>query len=174
MRRISVKVIMNATPESPAATRTIRRRWFAGLAALGGLGLLAAQVPAHAWRRHGALDPQEKARRLEYRINRMVQRLGGTPEQTQRLVAIAGAAMADLQPLRAQARQARMQGLQLLAAPVIDRAALEQQRAAQVQAFDARSRRMLQAMADAADVLTPEQRARLAARMQSRMQRLPG
>jgi Spy/CpxP family protein refolding chaperone len=79
--------------------------------------------------------------------------------------------MADLRPLREQARQARLRSLQLLAAPTIDRAALEQQRQLQVQAVDARSGRTMQAMADAAQVLTPEQRAKVAARMQARMQR---
>jgi Spy/CpxP family protein refolding chaperone len=165
---------MNNPPESPAAPTNSRRRWFAGIAALGGLGLLGAQVQAHGWGRHGALDPEERARRLDYRIGRVVRDVGGTAEQKQRLVAIASAAMADLQPLREQARQARLRSLQLLAAPVIDRSALEQQRLLQVQALDARSRRTVQAMADAAEVLTPEQRAKVAERMQSRMQRRLG
>jgi len=59
----------------------------------------------------------------------------------------------------------------LLAAPTIDRAALEQVRVAQMQSADARSRRTLQAMADAAEVLTPEQRAKAAERMRRRMER---
>ena len=165
---------MNNPPESPATPTNSRRRWFAGIAALGGLGLLGAQVQAHGWGRHGALDPEERARRLDYRIGRLVRDVGGTAEQKQRLVAIASAAMADLQPLREQARQARLRSLQLLAAPVIDRSALEQQRLLQAQALDARSRRTVQAMADAAEVLTPEQRAKVAERMQSRMQRRLG
>jgi periplasmic protein CpxP/Spy len=160
---------VNATPESRATPRNSGRRWFAGLLALGGLGPIAAQVPAQGWGRRGALDPQERSRRLDYRIGRLVQDVGGTPEQQQQLVAIASAAMADLQPLREQARQARLRSLQLLAGPMIDRVALEQQRALQVQAVDARSRRTLQAMADAAEVLTPEQRAKVAARMQARI-----
>jgi len=165
---------MNSAPESPLPPRSSRRRWFAGLAALGGLGLIAAQMPARGWGRHDALDPQERARRLAWRIGRLVDDVGGTQDQKDRLVAIATAALADLRPLREQARQARLRGLALLAAPVIDRAALEQQRAAQMQAADARSQRILQAMADAAEVLTPQQRAQAAQRMQSRMQRAPG
>jgi periplasmic protein CpxP/Spy len=159
------------TPDSPEAPSSSRRRWFAGLAALGGIGLLGAQASAHAWGRHGALDPEERARRLDYRIGRMVRDIGGTPQQKERLVAIASAAMADMRPLREQAREARLRGLEILAAPVIDRRALEQQRALQIQAADARSRRMMQAMADSADVLTPEQRVKLAARMKQRMDR---
>ena len=148
-----------------------RRRWFAGLAALGSLGLLGAQAQAHGWGRQGRLDPEERARRLEWRIGRLVQDLGGTAEQKSRLVAIAGAAMADLRPLRDQARQARLRGLELLSAPVIDKAALEQARLAQMHAADARSRRMTQAWADAAEVLTPPQRVQAAARLKERMER---
>jgi Spy/CpxP family protein refolding chaperone len=160
---------MNSAPEPSPAPQSSRRRWFAGLAALGGLGLFATQVPARGWGRGAALDPEERARRLDYRIGRLVKEVGGTPDQKDRLVAIAAAARADLQPLGQQARQARLHSLELLAAPLIDRAALEQQRALQMQAADARSRRMLQAMADAAEVLTPEQRARAAERLKSRM-----
>lgn len=165
---------MNPTPESLAAPHSSRRRWFAGLAALGGLGLLGAQVHAQGWGRRGALDPQERARRLDWRIGRLMKDVGGTPQQKDRLVAIISASMADSRPLREQARQARLRSLELLAAPVIDRAALEQQRALQIQAVDARSRRTLQAMAEAAEVLTPEQRATVVARLKLRLQGSPG
>jgi Spy/CpxP family protein refolding chaperone len=100
-----------------------------------------------------------------------VHAVGATSQQKDRLVAIATAALADLRPLREQQRASRLRGMQLLAAPTIDRAALEQVRVAQMQAADARSRRMVQAMADAAEVLTPEQRAKAAERMQRRMER---
>ncbi|HWP12553.1 MAG TPA: Spy/CpxP family protein refolding chaperone [Ramlibacter sp.] len=160
------------TPSSEnSAQPDSRRRWFAGLAALGGLGLLSAQAHAHGWGRRQPLDPEEMARRLDWRIGRMVQDAGGTPQQKERLVAIATAALAELKPLREQMRQSRRAGLELLAAPVVDRRALEQLRTTQMQVADARSRRMLQAMADAAEVLTPEQRVKVAERMKQRMDR---
>ncbi|MEO5670455.1 MAG: Spy/CpxP family protein refolding chaperone, partial [Ramlibacter sp.] len=89
----------------------------------------------------------------------------------ERLVAIATAAMADLKPLRDQMRQVRRAGIDLLAATVIDRRSLEQLRVTQMQAADARSRRMVQAFADAADVLTPEQRLKVAEHLKRRMDR---
>lgn len=159
---------MNPTPapESP------RRRWFAGLAALGGLSLLGVQAHAHGWRGRGEpLDPEEMARRLDWRVGRLVKDAGGTPQQKDRLVAIATAALAELKPLREQARATRRRGLELLAAPAVDRNGLEQLRVTQMQLADARSRRVLQAMADAADVLTPEQRTKVAERMKQRMER---
>lgn len=80
------------------------------------------------------------------------------------------AALDALRPLRDQRRAARARGRDLLGAPTIDRAALEQARAAQMQAADAASRRMAQAMADATEVLTPEQRAKAVDRMKRRME----
>lgn len=162
---------MTSDPERASPPENPRRRWFAGLAALGGLSLLGAQAHAHGWRRSGPLDPDEMARRLDYRIGRLMREVGGTPQQKDRLVAIAVAARADLQPLREQTRQARLRELDLLAAPTIDRFALEQVRVAQMQAADARSRRVLQARADAAEVLTPEQRTQVAARFKQRIER---
>ncbi len=161
---------MRSEPE-PSAPENPRRRWFARLAAVGGLGLLSAQAHAHGWGRRGALDPEEMARRLDYRVGRLVRDVGGTQQQKDRLVAIALAAQADLRPLRDQRRQARLLELDLLAAPVIDRVALERARVARMQAADARSRRVLQARADAAEVLTPEQRSQLAARLKQRIER---
>ena len=158
---------MNPTP----APDSSRRRWFAGLAALGGLGLLGAKAQAHGWRRGEPLDPEEMARRLNWRIGRLVNDAGGTPQQKDRLVAIATAALAELKPLREQARAARRRGLELLASPSVDRVGLEQLRVTQVQLADARSRRVLQAMTDAADVLTPEQRTKVAERLKQRMER---
>jgi len=158
------------TPSDDSLPGTTRR-WFAGLAALGGLGLLGTQAQAHGWGRRHHLDPQELARRLDWRISRLIKDVGGTPEQKDRLVAIWTAALAELRPLREQMRQARRAGLELLAVPVIDRRALEQLRATQMQIADAKSRRTVQAMADAAEVLTPEQRAKVAERMKQRMER---
>ena len=77
--------------------------------------------------------------------------------------------MADLRPMHAQFRQAHARAHELLMAPTIDRAALEQLRAAQMQQMDVISRRILAAVEDAADVLTPEQRAKFAQHLRSRM-----
>ena len=156
-------------PQQPGNTR---RRWFAGLAALGGLGLLGAQAQAHGWGRRRRLDPEEMARRLDWRIGRLVQEAGGTP-------AAEGPAGGDRHRgagrpsgrCASRCGKPRRAGLDLLAAPVIDRRALEQLRATQMQVADARSRRMVQAMADAAEVLTPEQRVKVAERLKQRMDR---
>jgi Spy/CpxP family protein refolding chaperone len=155
--------------DTSSTTRPSRRLWFAGLAALGGLGVLGAAAAQGVG--VGRLDPEERARRMEWRISRFIANVGGTPDQKDRLVAIAHAAAADIAPLRDQERQARRQGLQLLTSATVDRAALETTRAAGLQAADARSRRLVQALADAADVLTPDQRTKAAQQMMQRMNR---
>jgi Spy/CpxP family protein refolding chaperone len=71
--------------------------------------------------------------------------------------------------LHEQRRQTYARAHTLLMTPVDDRAALEQLRTAHVQQFDAGSRRILEAVADAADVLTPEQRLRFAGHLRQLM-----
>jgi Spy/CpxP family protein refolding chaperone len=59
----------------------------------------------------------------------------------------------------------RQKSIELLSANPIDTNALEQVRASQIQFMDEQSKRMSQAMLEAAQVLTPEQRAQLAKMM---------
>jgi Spy/CpxP family protein refolding chaperone len=162
------------TADQPRSTTGMGRRRLAGLAALGGLALVSLKAHAQGmggWGRSRSRDPQEMARRLEHGISHMIRELGGTTEQKDKLVAIAMAALTDAQPLRDQLREARRKGLSLLAAATIDKAALEQLRATQLQAMDGLSKRLLQSMTDSAEVLTPEQRIKLSERMQRRMER---
>ena len=89
--------------ETASSTRAMGRRRLAGLAALGGLALVSLKAHAQGmggWRRGRSRDPQAMARRLEHGIGHMISELGGTPEQKDKLVAIARAALADVQPLR--------------------------------------------------------------------------
>jgi Spy/CpxP family protein refolding chaperone len=67
--------------------------------------------------------------------------------------------------------EARRRGLELLSAPSVDRNALEAVRVQQMQAVDAASKRLTRALADAADVLTPEQRKTVAERFARRRRR---
>jgi periplasmic protein CpxP/Spy len=157
--------------ESSPLPADSRRRWMAGLAAFGGLGLLSLRANAQGAGWRDRPDPEERARRLDWRIGRLVQEVGGTQQQQERLAAIASAARAELKPLRDQSRELRRQRLDLLATPVIDRVALERARVAEMQLKDARSRRTLQAMADAAEVFTPEQRVKVAEHMKQRTDR---
>ncbi len=105
---------------------------------------------------HGKIDPAQAEKRMQHMLKRLVP--DATAEQKTKLNAIAKAAFTDLRPIQEKSRESRAQGLKLLAQASIDRNALEQVRQTQQQLADQRSRRMTQAFADAAEVLTPAQR----------------
>lgn len=182
---------MNETPNAdrahndPTAPRTdgsrtnAKRRWtIAGLAA-GSIALAGAAWHAHArahaaafgrhgW--HGPIYPESMGRRIDAMVAWALADIDAAPEQRARIAAIAKAAANDLAPLRERHREARRKSLELLAAPTIDRAQLEALRVEQMQLGDTVTRRMLQALLDAADVLNAEQRALLVQKWRQRRQ----
>ena len=109
---------------------------------------------------HGKMDPAHAEKRMQHMLKRLVP--DATAEQKTKLDTIAKAAFTDLRPIQEKSREARAQGMKLLAQPTIDRNALEQVRQTQQQLADQRSRRVTKAFADAADVLTPAQRVKAA------------
>lgn len=156
---------MNDLTRLHLKTRTLRLVAASLLATCSMVGVAQAEEapPARGW--HGmhmreGMDPARAGQHLERMIARLVP--DATPDQKTRLHAIAKAAMGDLQALREKQRALRGQGMKLLAQPVIDRAAIERLRAEKMQIAEARSKRMSQAWADAAEVLTPAQRAKAA------------
>jgi periplasmic protein CpxP/Spy len=124
----------------------------------------------HGGPRHGAgpMTPERAEARIDRMAERLVEAVDGTPEQKQKVGEIAKAAAGEVRELRKQAGDLRRRGLELLQAPTIDRAAIESLRSQQMTVADAISKRVATAFADVAEVLTPEQRVKLAERMQSR------
>lgn len=125
----------------------------------------------HGWGRGGPVDPQQMAARVDRMVERVLSQVGASDAQKQKVASIAKGAITELAPMREKMREARREGMALLAAPTIDRAAIERMRAARLQDMDALSRRISTAMADAAEVLDAEQRAKLKAGLERRMGR---
>lgn len=163
----------DASAEKPSGPHSKHRRRFWKRAALfAGLGTLfavaGAKVMAHG-HGHGfgpGGDPEMMRKMGETGLRHMLSRAGASDEQQAKVVAIMDAAFKDLQPMREQHMAARKSLAGLMARPTVDRVALEAIRAEQIRLADAASKRMTQAMADSAEVLTPAQRAKLAERMQ--------
>lgn len=118
----------------------------------------------HGMRDRMSADPAMQERLLERRTSHMLDAVEATPEQRSRVMAIAKAAFKDIAPMRAQAKASREKGRLMMFDASLDRAGLEQLRQAQMKLRDAMSQRTLAGMLEALSVLTPEQRAKLAAR----------
>ncbi len=119
----------------------------------------AAAQPPHAMM--GA--PGDMHAHMMAHVRRMLDAVEATPDQKARIQAILHEAVAPMMDMRPAMEAAHVRLAEILGAPVVDRAALEQMRSEHMAKFDAASRRLTTALADAADVLTPAQRARLAA-----------
>jgi protein CpxP len=146
----------------------------AGVAGLTGVAV-AENGPMlrvmHVMPGHGDMmssDPAAMAAHLQKMIDAMLP--DGTPEQKAKLLAIAKSAHADLGAAHAQFGQAHKRIHDILLQPVVDRAALETLRVEQMHQMDMISTRIVTALADAAEVMTPEQRVRFGAQMKMHME----
>jgi protein CpxP len=153
------------------------RRWLVGAAlglAAGAISLAGASFAGEGRGMHGqrghfaSMDPASAARHIDKMVEHLLS--DGSAEQKARLSAIAKSAFADLQPLHRDFKASHEKAHDLLMAPSIDRMALEQLRVQEVERVDQVSKRILTALEEAAEVLTPEQRVRFAAHMKKRMQ----
>ncbi|VCU08071.1 hypothetical protein RHODGE_RHODGE_01138 [Rhodoplanes serenus] len=100
-------------------------------------------------------------------VRHLAVELDASTEQQEKLRTIVRAAVKDVLPVREKMRAARGQARDLLLAQTVDRAGIEKLRAEQMALADATSKRVAQALGDAAEVLTPEQRRKLEDRMSS-------
>ena len=139
---------------------------------------------AHAQDRHGpggagmmmfGAPPEHVGRAVDH----MLDGLNATEAQRGQIKQIAVTAANEMKSQREAGRGLREKGMQLFAAPTVDANAAEGVRQQLSVIHEQASKRMLQAMLDIANVLTPEQRAKIGERlkerqaaMQDRMQRM--
>lgn len=113
----------------------------------------------------GLLDPAHAEEQATRMVRHLAVEVDANQEQEAKLVAIAQQLVKDVQPMREKLQAGRTVWRELLTADKFDRAALEKQRSDQMAAADALTKRFVQAVADSADVLTPDQRKKLAERI---------
>jgi Spy/CpxP family protein refolding chaperone len=157
----------------PRRGRIRRAFWLAALVVAAGFtGAYAnsafSQGPGFGhghWGHHGGMFTPFDPARAEERADRMVRHLAvevdATNEQQDKLRALVKATVKDLVPMREKVLAARGKARELLTQPTVDRAELERFRTEHLALADAFSKRVAQAIGDAAEVLTPEQRRKL-------------
>jgi protein CpxP len=121
----------------------------------------------HGMGMHDMMDPAAQEKHLDAMIKHVLP--DGTAEQKAKLHDIAKAAMTDLHAMRTQHEQIHQQTVKLLTAATIDRPAIEQERQQIMHLADQASLRITQAVEDAAEVLTPDQRLKLAEHLKKHM-----
>jgi len=164
--------------DKPGHRRHRGRRWFKAGVALAVVGALAAAGISYASNEgachgrfgmamHGHMDAASMSKHIDGFVNHVL--ADGTAEQKSKVSTILKAAATDLEPLHTQLHAGHEQAIKLLSQPSIDRDAVEKLRVSQLQLADQASKRITQAVEDAADVMTPEQRIKLAEHLKKRM-----
>ena len=158
----------------PAAQRGLRRVLLASLVAVSSVTAMSAwaQPMMGGHEGHGGMHGGPEGRggpgHLGRMFDHMLDGLNATDAQRAQIKQIATAAETDLKAQRDAGRALHEKQMQIFAAPNVDAAAAESVRAQLSAQHDQASRRMNQAMLDAAKVLTPDQRAKLGERMKQR------
>ena len=167
--------MMNSSKQTPAGHRRGIKRTVMTLVVA-----LSATVGLSAWAQHGPGGHRDHggmggpgmfggaAEHMGRMLDRMLDGLGATDAQRAQIKQITQAAATDMKAQREAGRALREKGMQVFTAPTVDAAAAEQLRQQMLAQHDQMSRRTLQAMLDASQVLTPEQRAKLGERMKQR------
>jgi protein CpxP len=102
---------------------------------------------------------------MEYRVEQVLTDVGASAEQKDKIKTLFKTTMDEVRPERGERKAMREEVIKLLEAPTIDRNAIEALRAKHVAEIDAKSKTIAKAVADAAEILTPDQRKKLVEEM---------
>ncbi|MDQ2860415.1 MAG: Spy/CpxP family protein refolding chaperone [Pseudomonadota bacterium] len=162
---------------SNAKAPASRRRWLFGAAlaaafATGGLTVSALGAAAQNAVQNGAMhgmmgggDHGSMHAMGAAHLTRMLDLVGASADQKAKITAIMQRGFAPMNDMHVQLHETLAAVHARLTAPTVDRGALELLRSREIAQIDQASKTMIRAFADAAEVLTPAQRAKLAALM---------
>lgn len=145
-------------PEKPRRGRTL---------VIGAIAIAAvAGAGAYAFGKGNDWGPHKFMRGyMEYRLDQMLSDAGASDDQKSKVKTIVTTTIDEVRPEREARLAMRDEIIKLIEAPTIDRNAIEALRAKQMAQFEERSKAIAKAVADAAEVLTPDQRKKLAEEM---------
>jgi protein CpxP len=120
---------------------------------------------------HRGIGPEAAREHVQIATKWALRDIDATEEQQDRVNKIVAGAIDDLFGLKQRHQQNRQAFHEQLGGASVDRAALEQIRKSEMALADEASKRLVQALADVSDVLTPEQRQALMERVHRHHQR---
>jgi periplasmic protein CpxP/Spy len=167
----------NATPAGPAPVR----RWYGVPAAaivlalgVGAAGVIGSQAVADGkdsggWRNHARMeDPAAREQRMERGIRHLAVEIDATAEQQAALIELASGTIKDLHAFRDMMRDDAGELASLLTAATVDRNAIEAFRLEKMAELDKLTSQLVDVAAKAGEILTPEQRTKIAAFFEER------
>lgn len=113
------------------------------------------------------MSADDREKQIKRMVGHLAVEIEASDEQKAQLVTLARSVIDELLPMRDKMKGSREEVIKLLSAPTIDRAALEALRKAKLGEADIASQSLVKAVADAAEILTAEQRATLVARIET-------
>ena len=151
---------------------------FIGLLVILGIGFMAGKSFGfdHGWCHEGSPDfisgkPIDSAQMIkvaEKRIDHMLTEIDASKEQKAKAVEVVKKSILNGTPLADTLRSNHQKMIALLSAKEIDKVAVEQLRTNQSKAIDDLSKQATQAMLEIAEVLSPDQRAKLSEKLSKR------
>jgi protein CpxP len=151
---------------------------FLGIMLVFGLGFFAGKSFAceHGWEHGGpgafmsgkAMDAEHMGKFAGQRVSHMLDEVKASDAQKEKASAIVKASVQKGAPLAEKMRDNHAQLGKLMSAATLDKAAIESLRVEQIKLADEASKLATQTMLDVAEILTPEQRAKLAEKMEHR------
>ena len=151
-----------ATQPRPSAKRRFASRWLLALPLAGLLVGGAAVAQAHGGGAFGGGGRGEMGEFMAFRMHKLLDSVGATDAQKAQIKAAWQPLRPQLQAVHADGMKVRQQLAAALTAPTIDRAEVERLRKESLQLADRASTLFTQGILSTAQVLTPEQRQKVA------------
>jgi periplasmic protein CpxP/Spy len=134
----------------------------AGLAWAGTRAVSAWGGHGHGHGHGGGFGPRFARLHVEFAVDRALRTAQASPQQREKVAAIVERAFADHARFCDEHRGLRAETVEILSAPTIDRSRLEALRAKHLAIMEGGSHHLTDVLADIGEVLTPEQRQKLA------------
>jgi Spy/CpxP family protein refolding chaperone len=117
--------------------------------------------PGHGQHRFESMDPEMVRERTEFAVDWILGRVDANEEQRDQVKTILSTSLINLAPIVQEHKDNREAFATEFSKPTLDRDALEELRKAEIELANQASNRLMTALVDAAEVLTPEQRTEL-------------